>query len=374
MIRHARARLSCWSGRRKTGEDAAFRFLARAAAIGILAGAAGACGGPAPADTDAPEASAAAAESAADFDPGARLAGTWRLERIERFDQAGAPLSDLMHPTIGLAPTLGFLMADGERLAFVMQEEAPAAGADGGAAPDDAAGAVERYASRFGPYALDEARGFVAQQLLGSLNPRLTGGRLEPFYEFDGDRLALSPGLQCPDSYVRDRGCAYGTTGIQLRTVWERLPPSAEAGGAARPFLGFWEIDRLERRAADGAEVPAEQFAAGYLVYMPSGYMAVHLMRPDRRPWEGPRPTDLEAHAALRSYASYFGPFRVDADEGVVAHHLAGHLDPGRIGGGALRDFEFRGGQLVLSPPVSTAGGRQVRTRVFWNRLSAPDW
>lgn len=358
-----------------TGEDGVRRFLARAAAIGFLAGAAGACGGPAPApvDTDVTEASDAADAPAAE--PGAPLAGTWRLARIERLDQTGAPLSDLMHPTIGLAPTLGFLMADGERLAFVMQEEAPAAGAeDGGASPDDAAGAVERYTSYFGPYALNEARGFVAQRLLGSLNPRLTGGRLEPFYEFDGDRLVLSPGLQCPDSYVRDRGCAYGTTGIQLRTVWERLPPSAEAGGAARPFLGFWAIDRLERRAVDGAEVPAEQFAAGHLVYMPSGYMAVHLMRPDRRPWEGPRPTDLEAHATLRSYASYFGPFRVDAADGVVVHHLAGHLDPGRIGGDALRDFEFHGERLVLRPPASTVDGRQVRTSVFWNRLSAPDW
>lgn len=358
-----------------TGEDAARRFLARAAAIVILAGASGACGGPAPApaDTDAAEAAVTADASAAGVDAGARLAGTWKLARIERLDQTGAPLSDLMHPTIGLAPTLGFLMADGERLALVMQEEAPA-GADGGASPDDAAGAVERYTSYFGPYALDEARGFVAQRLAGSLNPRLTGGRLEPFYEFDGDRLVLAPGLQCPDSYVRDRGCAYGTTGVQLRTVWERLPPSAAAGGAARPFLGFWAIDRLERRALDGAEVPAEQFAAGYLAYMPSGYMAVHLMRPDRRPWEGPRPTDLEAHAALRSYASYFGPFTVDAEEGVVVHHRAGQLDPDGIGVDALRAFEFRGEQLVLSPPAAAVDGRQVRTRVFWNRLSAPDW
>jgi len=109
--------------------------------------------------------------------------------------------------------------------------------------------------------------------------------------------------------------------GIELRNVWERLPATAELSDETRRFLGFWEIDRIERRTLDGTELSTEQFAAGYLVYMPSGYMAVHLMRPDRRPYEGPRPTALEAHAAMGSYASYFGRFSVDAEEGVVVHH-----------------------------------------------------
>ena len=171
----------------------------------------------------------------------------------------------------------------------------------------------------------------------------------------------LIPGRQCPDSYVTDRGCAYGTTGIQLRNVWERLPASPAIGDEGRRFLGFWEIDRIERRTLDGTELPAEQFAAGYLIYMPSGYMAVHLMRPDRRPYEGPRPTALEAHAAMRSYASYFGPFTVNPEEGIVVHHRAGHLDPGSIGVDAPRAFEFRDGQLILRPPVSTVDGGRCR-------------
>ena len=156
-----------------------------------------------------------------------------------------------------------------------------------------------------------------------------------------------------------------------MRNVWERLPASAELSNETRRFLGFWEIDRIERRTLEGAGIPTEQFAAGYLVYMPSGYMAVHLMRPDRRPYEGPRPTALEAHAAMGSYASYFGPFSVNAGDGVVVHHRAGHLSPDSIGVDAPRAFEFRDDQLILRPPVSTVDGREVRTSVFWNRLSA---
>ena len=349
-------------------------FLARAVLAAVLAGGLGACGtASSPPEPDGPDAAEVPEVSADDRDQGARLVGTWRLVRVERYDQTGAPLSHLMHPTIGLAPTLGFVMFDGERMAMVMQEEVDRAGADSGVASDDVLNAVERYTSYFGPYVVDEARGLVSQQIAGSLNPRLTGGRLEPSYEFDGDQLVLLPGRQCPDSYVTDRGCAYGTTGIELRNVWERLPPTANSGDERRPFLGFWEIDRIERRTVDGTALPTGQFGAGYLIYMPSGYMAVHLMRPDRRPYEGPRPTALEAHAAMGSYAGYFGPFSVDAAEGVVVHHRAGHLDPAGIGVDAPRAFEFRDDQLILRPPVATIDGQEVQTSVFWNRLSALD-
>ncbi len=346
-------------------------FFSCGAATVVLAAGVVACQAPAPAPRVAPDANATEASEA--VDPAAAFVGTWRLARVERYDQTGAPLSDLMHPTIGLAETLAFLMFDGERMGLVLQEEEGAADAPGGPATDDALAAVERYTAYFGPYALDEAGGYVSQRIAGSLNPRLTGGRLEPFYEFDADRLVLVPGLQCPDSYVTDRGCAYGTTGIQLRNVWERVEPSPDLGDEAGRFLGFWEIDRIERRTPDGTEIPTAQFAAGYLIYMPSGYMAVHLMRPDRRPYEGPRPTVLEAHAAMGSYASYFGPFTVDTEGGVVVHHRAGHLDPERIGVDAPRAFEFRDGQLILRPPVSTVDGQDVRTSVFWNRLSTLD-
>ena len=355
-------------------ESGRLDVLARAVVVAVLAGVLGACGtASSPPEPDVPEAAEVPEASVDDLDQGARLVGTWRLARVERYDQTGAPLSRLMHPTIGLAPTVAFVMFDGERMAMVMQEEVDRADADNGSASDDVLDAVERYTSYFGPYVVDEARGLLSQQIAGSLNPRLTGGRIEPSYEFDAGQLVLLPGRQCPDSYVTDRGCAYGTTGIELRNVWERLPPMADIGDEARRFLGFWEIDRIERRTVAGTELPTGQFAAGYLVYMPSGHMAVHLMRPNRRPYEGPRPTVLEAHAAMGSYASYFGPFSVDAGAGVVVHHRAGHLDPGGIGVDAPRAFEFRDDQLILRPPVATIDGQEVQTSVFWSRLSALD-
>ena len=196
--------------------------------------------------------------------------------------------------------------------------------------------------------------------------------RRKPFHEFSGTQLFLTPGLQCPDSFLTDRGCGYGTIGIQLRNVWEKLEPST-AGGDDPRFLGFWEFDRSERYTPDGREVPTTQYAEGYLIYMPSGYMAVHLMRPDRAPYEGLQPTAAEADAAMRSYVSYFGPFSLHPGEGVVVHQPVGHLNPNEVGVDARLAFEFRDGQLILELPVSTSNGEMLQTLVFWNRLSTLD-
>lgn len=356
---------------RTTPDDAGFPawwtgLPQRAVAVAVVAGLAAACR---PAGPEGPGTAGAPAEPE---DPRSRFVGTWKLAEVERYDQRGVPLSDLVHSTIGVPGALGLLMYDGERVAVSVQQAGRAASGRDGRTPDEALAAVESYTAHFGPYAVDEAAGYVAHRMVGSLNPRLAGGETQPFYEFSADRLVLVPALQCPDSYVAGRGCAYGTTGIQLRNVWEKLEPAPDSGEDARPFLGFWEIDRIERRALDGGEsIPMAQYAEGYLAYMPSGYMAVHLMRPDRPRYEGPRPTPAEADAAMRGYVSYFGPFSVQAGEGVVVHHRAGHLDPDRTGSAARRAFTFRDGQLILEPPASTIDGRRVQTTVFWNRLSA---
>ncbi len=347
-------------------------FLARTVAGVALAGACAACQG----TESASDATGVAAES---LDPRTPFVGTWRLARVERYDQRGAPLPDFVHETIGLGEPLGFLMYDGERMGIVVQQEGRAPSAGDARTPEEAFAAVESYIAFFGPCAVNAADGYLSHQVTGSLNPRRTGGETRPRYELSANQLVLTPGLQCPDSFVTDGGCGYGTTGIQLRNVWERLEPSTDAvwDEATRRLLGFWEIDRIERRTLNGTgaggDLPTAQYAEGYLIYMPSGYMAVHLMRPDRGRYEGPRPTAAEAEAAMRSYVSYGGPFNVHAEEGVVVHHRAGHLNPDEVGVEARRAFEFRDGQLILEPPVVTVDGREIQTSVFWNRLSTLD-
>ena len=348
-----------------------------AAAVAVAVAAVAACGPP-PADPEPrPERAPEAEALSAPLDLRARLAGTWRLANVERYDQAGAPLPDFVHRGIGQGAALGYLMHDGEHVGLVVQREAAAApAAPAAAAPEDGASdaalaAVARYTAHFGRYVLDAENGYLVHRIAGSLDPGLTGGEIRYRYELDGDRLDLLPPLLCPDSFVTDRGCGYGTTGLQLRNVWERVAAAPDAGERARAFFGFWEIDRIEQRTAEGVEAPAEQYAGGYLMYMPSGRMAVHLMRGGRRPYSASPPPPAEAEAALRSYFSYFGPFRVLADEGVVVHDRVGHLDAGSAGSEARRAFSFLGDRLLLEPPPVNADGETLRTTVFWNRLGA---
>lgn len=348
------------------------RRAAGAVAAAVVAGAVAACEAPPPRQT--PERPPETPSEVTPPTDAQRLAGTWRLARVERHDQNGAPLPDFVHRGMGQAAALGYLMYDGEHVGLVVQREASEPRPAGAPAPDAAlAAAAARYTAYFGRYAVDEPAGRITHHLAGSLDPSLTGGEALLSYELTEDRLVLMPPLQCPDSFVTDRGCGYGTTGLQLRNVWERIETAGGSGESVRPLLGFWEIDRIERRTADGAEVPTDQYAGGYLMYMPSGHMAVHLMRADRPPFAGSPPTPAEAEAAVRSYLSYFGPFRVleDADN-VVLHQRIGHLEARRVGSEARRAFTRRDGQLLLEPPPATVGGETVRTTTFWNRLGPP--
>ena len=347
------------------------RRPAGAVAAAVMAGAVLACGGPRPESEPARPAKASGVP-ATRGEVRSRLAGTWRLARVERHDQNGVPLPDFVHRGIGQGAALGYLMYDGEHVGLVVQREAAQPPGEAPSDPGAPAAAVARYAAYFGRYGVDEGSDSLTHRIAGSLDPSLTGSEMLLRYELAGDRLVLMPPLQCPDSFVTDRGCGYGTTGIQLRNVWERLEPASDTGETAAKLLGFWEIERIERRTGDGNEVPTGQYAAGYLMYMPSGHMAVHLMRADRPPSGGSPPTPAEAEAAARSYMSYFGPFRVLPDEDVVVHERTGHLDARSAGSEARRAFTRRGSQLLLEPPPATVAGETVRTTVFWNRLGSP--
>ena len=326
-------------------------LLARTVTSLALAGVIAACQGTESALS--PDATDSIAESG---DPRMPFVGTWTLARVERYDQTGAPLPDFFHAEIGQGESRGYLMSDGERMAIVVQQEGRTPSARDEPTPEEALAAVESYTAYFGPFSVNAADGYVLHQVAGSLNPRSTGGETQPFYELSADQLSLTPALQCPDSFVTDRGCGYGTTGIRLRNVWDRLEPSTAAVDDAR-FLGFWGIDRIERKTADGSEVPTTQYAEGYLIYMPSGYMAVHLMRQGRAPYEGLRPTAAEADAAMRSYVSYFGPFSVHAAEGVVVHQRAGHLNPNDVGVDRRRPPRLRVSRRPAHPQAAGLDG-----------------
>ena len=298
------------------------------------------------------------APAATSADPKEQFAGTWKLVRVERYGPDGDLLPPPEPPTFGSDGRVGFIMYDSTGHMGVVTQQAgrqPYAGER--RTPEEALAAITSYGSYFGPYTVNEAEGYVTHHVKGSVNPGGVGADNQRFYEFSGNQLILQP----PPA----------DSGARTRIVWERVPDLAELTPEHRKFVGFWEIDRIEHRTVDGEALPVNQYTEGYIIYMPSGHMAVHLMRPDRPQYADTRPTPEEAEAALSTYGSYFGPFTIHGDEDYVVHHRIGHIRPSEMGTDAQRFYEFSGNQLILKPPVTTVDGQQVRSYIHWNRISA---
>ena len=322
------------------------------ALVGLLA-----CGG-------GPAAGPTAGEAGADAgaDPRDRFVGTWKLVAVERYDADGRLQPPAEPGTFGAGAPHGYIMYDGEHMGVFIQQgwRKPFAAAQ--PTGDEAIAAATSYVSYFGPYTVNEAEGYVTHHVLGSLNPGMTGADNQRFYEFSGNRLTLKPPA--------------GASGVQLHIIWEKLPPKAGMTAEERRFLGFWRINFVEQEPLDGGEpLPADSpAAAGYIIYMPSGHMAVHLLRSaDRQAYAAGGPTGEAAIAAFESYGSYAGPFIPHPDDGYVLHRRTAALNPGSAGVDGQRFYEFRDNELILMPVPREIDGRPVQRYIHWERISTLD-
>ena len=293
-------------------------------------------------------------DASAAIDGSRRFDGAWELVRIERRDADG----ELVAPPD--TDRLGYLIyhPGGYMGVTLMRPDRPLIEGDE-PTPEEALAAVSTYTSYFGTFTVNEAEGFITHHLEGSLNTRGAGSDYQRFYRFSENALILQPPV--------------GESGIKSELTWERLPdlPQPELTETHRKLFGFYRIESVSRQTLDGETVPAEQYDNGYVIYAPSGHMSVHLMRPGRRPPAGERRTPDEALEAARTYASYFGPFSVNEEEGYLVHHRIGSENPGGSGSDAQRFFDVTDTHLTLRPPVSTDDdGRQVQSSIRWERIT----
>ena len=167
-------------------------------------------------------------------------------------------------------------------------------------------------------------------------------------------------------------GCAESPT----PTAEVTAAPPADATPTAdprAPFVGNWELVRVERFDDDGNLLPppdppafGSEGALGYIMYDPGGYMGVVIMQPERPPYAGDEPTPDEALGALASYTSYFGTYTVNEAEGYLTHHLQGNVRPPASSNDNQRFYELSGDQLILMPPAS---GSRRPSRIVWRRV-----
>ena len=303
-----------------------------------------ACGGGAPAAEVGEETQVATADANSQF------AGAWTLAKIERFGADG----ELLAPPV--EDQVGYLIYDpaGYMGVTIMQpDRQPFAG---GRTPEQALAAYSTYTSYFGTFTVNEAQGFLTHHLEGSLNTRGAGSDYQRFFTFSENRLTLQPPA--------------GQNGNTTQLTWEKLQdlPDSELTETHKRLFGFYRIELVTRQVGDDEPVPANQYETAFIIYAPSGHMAVHLMRPGREPYAGAQPTPEEALVAIQTYGSYFGPFSVHEDEGYLVHHQIGNLSPGGMTD-AQRFYELTGNDLILKPPVATVEGQQVQSYIRWSRI-----
>ena len=291
-------------------------------------------------------------------DPKLQFVGNWELVGRERITTDGELLPTPDPPSPGAAGEVGYIMYDaaGYMGVVVMSPGRPPY-ASGGPTGEEAVGALGTYTSYFGTYTVNEAEGYLTHHLQGNVRPPDSANNNQRFYEFSGNQLILMP--PADDS------------GIKRRIIWQRVPDLPEAGltETHRRLFGFYRFTEITRTTIDGESLPTDQWNNAFIIYMPSGHMAVHIARKDRPVYTG-APTPEQAFRAMQTYGSYFGPFSVHEEEGYLVHHRIGNLNPGEAGTDAQRFFELTDTSLTLRPPPRMVDGREVQAAITWERIS----
>ena len=142
---------------------------------------------------------------------------------------------------------------------------------------------------------------------------------------------------------------------------------------AARGLVGVWRLEAIRDRLPDGREQDHPDFGSepdGFLVYTDSGHVSVQFMRRDRPRWKvEDDPTDAELAEAARGYGAYAGRYEVDEAAGIVHHHVATALIPGRVEATLTRWFSFEGERLALRPPRLRRDGVDIERALIWRRV-----
>jgi hypothetical protein len=178
------------------------------------------------------------------------------------------------------------------------------------------------------------------------------------FFEMSGNRLTLKP----PPA----------ANGNQTRLTWERMPDLSNPTAEQQRFVGFWKLVSNERKNQKGEVLSSNPGQTGYIIYTRAGFMAVHMVQPDRKPYAGQQPTPQEARQDLRTYTNYFGPFYVHESDGYVVHDQFGSLSAGRNSPSPQqRYYRFVGNRLLLQPPATYTDADTIQGTITWERVNS---
>ena len=144
----------------------------------------------------------------------------------------------------------------------------------------------------------------------------------------------------------------------------------AVAAWAADPgIVGTWRLVSYEDKPPSGPSLhPFGEDPQGLLMYDASGHMSIQIMKvphPKVASGDDSRVTPEEKQALYDAYVAYFGTYTVDADRGVVIHHVEADLADVYVGNDEERPFALRGDTLIIAPRWTLDGEEWHGIRVF---------
>ena len=133
--------------------------------------------------------------------------------------------------------------------------------------------------------------------------------------------------------------------------------------------VGTWRLVAFEDKSPDGQSMfPYGKEPKGMLMYDADGHMSVQVMKvphPKVAAGDDSKVTPEEKQALYDAYVAYFGTYRVDAEKGVVVHHVEADLADVYIGNDEERPFDLHGDTLILAPHWKVDGREWLGVRVF---------
>ena len=284
-----------------------------------------------------------------------RFVGTWKLVSIETRNAKGEAVPS---PAGGTNQTrTGYIIYDpAGYMAVTIMPLGRKKYVGAQPTDEEAQAALTGYTGYFGTFTVNEKEQYVTHHLQGSVNPGMAANQ-QRFFELSGNRLTLKPPA--------------GPNGNQQRLTWERIPDLTNLTAEQKKFVGFWKLISNERRGDKGELLASNPGQHGYIIYTAAGFMSVHMVQPDRKPYAGTQPTPAEARQNLRTYTNYFGPFYVHEADGYVVHDQFGSLSAGRTSPSPQqRYYRFVGNRLLLQPPKTyNPDGTTAQGTITWEKV-----
>jgi hypothetical protein len=179
-------------------------------------------------------------------------------------------------------------------------------------------------------------------------------------------------------NWIRTAAMTSLVVGGQANAADSTVRPTAHR--AIEQLVGGWSLVSRVTTSSDGKVVGDPGLSAtprGVLIYDAAGHVAAQLSRPGRtvamlaedcRDAAQIKGTADTAQTVL-GYDAYFGTYSVDAEAGVVTHHLESALFAGDIGKDIKRRFSVSADTLTIKFDTSLRDGTPVTRTLVWSRM-----